>query len=198
MTTITRPPNLLRISAEQFGRMQEAGVFEGQHVELLDGELYEVTKSPPHNYSVDALARSLRPPLEPNGFIVREEKSVEPWEDWWPEPDLTVLHGPPRRYQYRHPGPADIVLLAEVCENSPQDRTVKLTGYATADFPPYWILDLNLRRLDVYSNPVAGAYLVHSVLLETESVDVVIASPTPGAGFPSFGRIAVADLLPQA
>ena len=60
MSTITKPPGRVLISAEQFGRMQAAGVFEGQHVELLDGELYEVTKNPPHNYAVDALAEALR------------------------------------------------------------------------------------------------------------------------------------------
>ncbi|MGA2700544.1 MAG: hypothetical protein ABSH35_05540 [Isosphaeraceae bacterium] len=60
MSTIAKPPGRVLISAEQFGRMQAAGVFEGQHVELLDGELYEVTKNPSHNYAVDALAEALR------------------------------------------------------------------------------------------------------------------------------------------
>ena len=57
VSTIAKPPGRVLISAEQFGRMQAAGVFEGQHVELLDGELYEVTKNPPHNYAVDVPGR---------------------------------------------------------------------------------------------------------------------------------------------
>ncbi|MGZ3337042.1 MAG: hypothetical protein ACXWOV_18080 [Isosphaeraceae bacterium] len=78
MSTITKPPGRVLISAEQFGRMQAAGVFEGQHVELLDGELYEVTKNPPHNYAVDALAEALRSLLHRDVYRVREEKSIEP------------------------------------------------------------------------------------------------------------------------
>lgn len=165
------------------------GDFEGKHVELLDGELYEVTKNFPHNYSVDALAEALRDLLPRARYRVREEKSIEPWPHWSPEPDIAVVRGPKARYQGRHPGPADIVLLAEVCENSPQDRTVKLVGYAEAGFPQYWILDLNLRRLEVYANPVAGAYPAPTILGETESVELVLDGQV-------LSRIAVADLLP--
>jgi len=190
MSTITRPPGRLRFSVAEFSRMQETGLFEGRHVQLLDGEIYEVTKNPPHNFAVDALAHALRPLLPPD-LTVREEKSIEPWEDWWPEPDIAVVRGPRERYQKRHPGPADIVLLAEVCDSSEQDRAKKLAGYAAARFPVYWILDLGLRRLEVYTNPVAGEYLTRGVVLETETVELVLEGR-------SLGRIAVAELLPRA
>ena len=189
MSTIAKPPGRVLISAEQFGRMQAAGVFEGQRVELLDGELYEVTKNPPHNYAVDALAEALRSLLPRDVYRVREEKSIEPWGHWWPEPDIAVVRGPKQRYLGRHPGPADIVLIAEVCETSPQDRTKKLTGYAEAGFPVYWILDLSLRQLEVYANPTGGAYPTPKILGETESVELVIQRQV-------VGQIAVADLLP--
>jgi Uma2 family endonuclease len=100
-----------------------------------------------------------------------------------------VVRGPKQRYQGRHPGPADIVLIAEVCETSPQDRTKKLTGYAEAGFPVYWILDLGLRQLEVYSGPTAGAYQAPTILGETEFVELVIEGEF-------LGQIAVADLLP--
>jgi hypothetical protein len=82
------------ISAEQFGRMQAAGVFEGHHVELLDGELYEVTKNPPHNYAVDALAEALRSLLPRDVYRVREEKSIEPWGHSWPDLTSRWCEGP--------------------------------------------------------------------------------------------------------
>ncbi len=186
---ITKPSGHPVISVDQFRRMQDAGIFEGQHVELLDGELYEVTKNPPHDYTVDALAEALRSLLPQDAYRVREEKSIEPWGHWWPEPDITVARGPKRRYQGRRPGPADIVMVAEVCENSPQDRTRKLAGYAEAGFQVYWLLDLNLRRLEVYANPIGGEYSAPTILGETESVDLVIDGQV-------VGRIAVADLLP--
>ena len=169
--------------------MQDAGIFEGQHVELLDGELYEVTKNPPHNAAVDALADAVRPLLPRGVYRVREEKSVEPWPNWWPEPDITVVRGKAADYFHRHPGPPDIVLFAEVCEHSPQDRTLKLDGYAQAGFPVYWILDLQLRRLEVYANPVGGKYPAPTILGEADSVELVIDGRI-------LGTIAVADLLP--
>ena len=164
MSTITKPPGHtptkpsggMLFSVEQFARMQDAGVFEGKHVELLDGEPFEVVKNPPHNAAVDALADALGP-LLPRGCTgsARRNRS-SPGCNWWPEPDIAVVRGNAADYFDRHPGPADTVLVAEICENSPQDRTKKLDGYAEAGFPVYWILDLQLRRLEVYSGP-AGA-----------------------------------------
>ena len=193
MSTITKPPGRVLFSAEQFGRMQDAGVFEGRRVELLGGELYEVTKNPPHNVAVTIAAKAIRA-LLPGGFHVREEKTIESWSDadgsgWWPEPDLAVLKGGERDYKDRHPQVADIVHLAEVTDTSPQDRTVKLAGYAQAGLMVYWILDLGLRQLEVYSGPIAGEYPAAAILGETGSVELIIQGQV-------VGQIAVADLLP--
>ncbi len=46
MSTIqVRAPGRVRLTVEEFAR-QDAGLFDGSHVQLLDGELYEVTKKP--------------------------------------------------------------------------------------------------------------------------------------------------------
>ncbi len=191
MTTLQRSPGKVRFTVDDFDRMAQAGVFEGRHVELLDGELYEVTKNPPHNYAVDALAEALRRILPADQFRVREEKPIEPWESWWPEPDLSVVLGPKERYADRHPRPDETLLLAEVCDTSEQDRTKKLAGYAEAGVPVYWILDLNSRRLEIYSRPNAGAYPPPVIVAEGGSADVNIDGQV-------VGRIVVAELLPQA
>jgi len=196
MSTITRPPGRLRFSVEEFARMQDAGLFEGRHVELLDGELFEVTKNPPHNAAVAALADALRAILPRGAFSVREEKSIEPWADWWPEPDIAVVRGIAADYFERHPGPADVVLLVEVCDTSEQDRTSKLAGYAAAGFPVYWILDLRLRQLEVYRDPgpsgrAPGTGWAKEVIPEEGLVALLIAGQV-------VGRLAVAELLPRA
>jgi Uma2 family endonuclease len=106
MSTIqVRPPGRVRLTVEEFARIQDSGLFDGRHVQLLDGELYEVTKNPPHNFAVSALADALRSLLPRDEYAVREEKSIEPWRYWWPEPDITVARGKQRRYEDRHPGP---------------------------------------------------------------------------------------------
>jgi Uma2 family endonuclease len=191
MTTRQRTPGKVRFTVEDFDRMGMAGIFDGRHVELLDGEIYEVTKNPPHDFAVSALAEALRRILPADRYRVREEKSIEPWRNWWPEPDVVVARGGQREYQSRRPGPADIALLVEVCDTSEQDRTKKLAGYAAADVPVYWILDLNTRRLEVYSQPTSGTYPPPEIVTESESADVAIDGQV-------VGQIAVADLLPRA
>ena len=176
------------ISVDQFRRMQDAGIFEGQRVELLDGELYEVTKNPPHDAAVTVTAKAFRAIL-PGGYHVREEKSIALQGHWHPEPDIAVVRGDDREYFRRRPGPDDIALVAEVCEHSPQDRTVKLAGYAAAGIPVYWILDLELRQLEVYVNPIGGQYPAPKILAEADSVDLIIDGQ-------HVGTIAVAELLP--
>ncbi len=189
MSTMARRPGKVRISAEEFGRMQEAGLFEGRHVQLLDGELFEVTKNPPHNAAVTILAELLRDLLPRGDYFVREEKSIEPWEDWWPEPDIVVVRGRPGDYFSRHPGPVDVALLVEVCDTSEQDRTKKLAGYAQAGFPEYWILDLNARQLEVHTDPAPGGYRASRVFTEADEPEVILDGRVAG-------RIAVAEALP--
>ena len=191
-----RPPGRMRLTVEEFARIQDAGLFDGRHVQLLDGELYEVTKNPPHNFAVSVLADALRSLLPRDEYAVREEKSIEPWGDWWSEPDIAVARGKQRRYEDRHPGPEDLALLVEVTDSSEQDRTKKLVGYAAAGIPVYWILDLPLRRLEVYRDPgppgrAPGTGWAQEVFSEGELVELVIDQR-------SFGRITVSELLPRA
>jgi Uma2 family endonuclease len=190
MSTVqSRPPGRVKLTVEEFERIQDAGLFEDRHIQLLDGELYEVTKNPPHNFTVSALADGLRALLPRGQYSVREEKSIEPWEFWWPEPDIAVARGPQRRYADRHPGPHDLALLVEVSDTSEQDWTKKLVGYAAAGIPVYWIVDLTNRRLEVHREAGPAGYSVEEVIPEGKLVELVIDGR-------SFGHIAVADLLP--
>src|SRR4051794_13629855 len=79
VTTLQRAPGKVRFTVEDFDRMNQIGLFDGRRVELLDGELYEVTKNPPHDFAVGALADALSALLPRGVFHVREEKSIEPW-----------------------------------------------------------------------------------------------------------------------
>ena len=88
------------------------------------------------------------------------------------------------------------MLLVEVTESSEQDRAKKLVGYAAAGIPIYWILDLALRRLEVYRDPGA---------LRPGPRNGVGGGDGPEGGFVelvidqrSFGWIAVAENLPRA
>jgi Uma2 family endonuclease len=193
MSTIQARPTAgrVRLTVDEFRQMLDAGLFEGRHVQLLDGELYEVTKNPPHSFSVLALADALRSLLPRNEYSIREEKSIEPWAHWWPEPDIVVVRGPQRRYENHHPGADDLALVIEVSDTSEQDWTKKLNGYAAAGFSVYWILDLNLRRLEIHRDPAPAGYMIEEIVPEDQSFELVIDGR-------SFGQIAVWEILPSS
>jgi Uma2 family endonuclease len=193
MSTIQGRPTAgrVRLTVDEFTRMLDAGLFEGRHVQLLDGELYEVTKNPPHDFAVSALADALRSLLPRDEYSIREEKSIQPWAHWWPEPDIVVVRGSHRRYADHHPGAVELALVVEVSDTSEQDWTKKLTGYAAAGFSVYWILDLNLRRLEIHRDPTPTGYMLEEIVPEGQSFELVIDGR-------SFGRIAVSEILPSS
>src|SRR4051812_38597006 len=59
-TEVVRPAGKVRLTVDEFRRIIDTGVFEGRHVQLLDGELFEVTKNPPHDFTVSVLAERFR------------------------------------------------------------------------------------------------------------------------------------------
>ena len=79
-----------------------------------------------------------------------------------PEPDVSVVRGirlritgtgSPSRRTWR--------LLVEVSDSSlSQDRGKKLSAYAKAGIPVYWIVNLVDRQVEVYSNPGPNGYRV--------------------------------------
>ena len=131
-TEVARPAGKVKLTVDEYKTIIDTGVFEGRHVQLLDGELFEVTKNSTARFHGVRPGRTIAHDPDPRGGgSVREEKTIEPWPFWWPEPDIAVARGPHRRYEDRHPGPRDIVLLVEVCDTSQyEDRVKKPPAYA--------------------------------------------------------------------
>jgi Uma2 family endonuclease len=193
-TAIARRAGKVKLTVDEYKRIIDTGMFEGRHVQLLDGELFEVTKNPPHNYTVSTLADTLRKILPGKRWAIREEKPIEAWPFWWPEPDIVVARGSHRQYQDRDPRPREVVILVEVCDTSQyEDRIKKLPAYARVGIPQYWIVDLGRRVVEVSTNPLRAGrpprYLAQSEYPESGAVPVVIGSK-------KHGIIPVADILP--
>lgn len=70
-----------------------------------------------------------------------------------------------------HPAAAEIALVVEVADSSlRRDRDLKKSIYARAGFAVYWLLHLNARRLEVYSEPSGMDYGTKVVFGEDEMV----------------------------
>jgi Uma2 family endonuclease len=183
-----------RLTAAQFEGMIEAGLLEeNDDLELLGGILYKMVKKEDHNFSVGQTAESLRRIL-PDDFHVREEKSLRHGKKSLPEPDVAVVLGRSSDYRPQPPSTRDVSLIVEVCHHTRKaDYEQKYPRYAAARISVYWIVDLQLRRVEVFTRPTGrgatAGYAEHTTFLEDSEVPVLLKGH-------QIGQIAVAVLLP--
>jgi Uma2 family endonuclease len=177
----------------EYDRLVDLGVFEGEPVELIGGQL--LVAEPQGAYHASAISKvdyALRPAI-PEGWFVRVQAPVSLDDESEPEPDLAVVAGRPGDYPSQHPGLP--VLAIEVSQSSLEfDRARKGSLYARAQVQDYWIVNLIDAVLEVYREPVRDAdapfgWRYGSVTRLAPPADV---APT---AFPD-ARIMVADLLP--
>jgi Uma2 family endonuclease len=145
-----------------------------------------------HRYSLVTLNQTFHQ-VVPDGWHVQQRSPIRVSDDSEPEPDLTVLVGPVRAYLTRTPAAADAALVVEITETSGHPASVqKLTAYAAASIPVYWVVNIPARRIDVYTGPSGP----------TERPTYSKCQPyRPGDDVPvvldgrEVGRIAVGDVL---
>ena len=143
-----------RLSLDQYHAMIETGILHsGDPVEFLEGLLVpKMTRNPPHRIAVAHL-RDLLVQLVGTGWHVESQEAIS-LENSEPEPDIAIVRGSVDDYPDRHPGPADIVFVAEVSDSTLTfDRDVKRRVYARAGIAEYWIVNLVDHQIEVYSDP---------------------------------------------
>jgi Uma2 family endonuclease len=146
---------LLPLSLENYHRLVEAGGFEGERVELLDGLLVRMSpKSEGHEAATEFLLEWLMNHLDLGRYVVGCQRALT-IGDSEPEPDLVVRErDAPKPYH-----PSSAVLVIEVAASSlPVDLAVKAPLYASAGIAEYWVLDLDGRRAIVHREPGPGGY----------------------------------------
>ncbi len=184
-----------RLNVRQFLAMIDAGIFpHDAHVELLGGILIEMmVKGNPHDYSLGAVAEELRR-LTPEGWILREDKSLQLGPRSRPEPDVAVVRGPRQQYSKRTPHARETALVVEVASSTyAYDRGEKWRAYASARIPIYWIVNLEKNQIEVYSQPIGRGKNASYYEAATHGIDDVIPVTMSGQ---QVGRIAVKDVLP--
>lgn len=147
-----------QMSVEQYHAMIEAGILtDDDRLELLDGWLVpKMSKNPRHVLVLELLAQQLQVLLS-TGWYVRRQEPITLTESE-PEPDLCVVRGSPRSYLNRHPEPSDVGLIVELADTTLAiDRGRKLSIYARAELPEYWIINLTNSCIEVYRHPVCSA-----------------------------------------
>jgi Uma2 family endonuclease len=193
MSLTQLPLTLRRWQRTEYERLVDLGVFRGEPLELIGGQLVVAEpQGPYHASAVNKIDYALRAVL-PAGWIVRLQAPVSLDEESEPEPDLVVVRGSPGDYRASHP--ARPALAVEVAETSLEfDRERKGSLYARAGIQDYWIVNLVDRALEVYRkpepDPTARYRWRYRSVTSLTTPDVVVP-----LAFAS-SQIAVADLLP--
>jgi Uma2 family endonuclease len=186
--------SLYRFSVKQYRAMAREGILtDDDPVELLEGLLVcKITKYRSHTLATGLLQDALAEIVVPRCYVDAQEPVTT--SDSEPEPDILVVRGTPRDYLDRQPGPDEVVLVVEVADTTlRRDRGVKKRIYAAARLPIYWIVNLKMRRIEVFTHPTGPAarptYAHRRDYGPEEAVPVVIDNT-------DVGRIRVQDILP--
>ena len=184
-----------RFTIDEYHQLLDTGVFtSGDPYELLNGVIVaKMPQNSPHASASTRLERRLAK-LLPDEWLWRTGKPITiPNSDSEPEPDIAVVAGPESAYDARHPLPRDVAFVVEVSDSSRgRDAGVKLGIYAGAKIAEYWIINVNERRVEVYTHPRGGrnpTYRTRTDYSPDAAVPVTISGTTLGA-------IPVRELLP--
>jgi Uma2 family endonuclease len=141
---------------DEYYIMAEAGLFRDQRVELIEGQVIEMSPMGSHYAtSVSLLLRTLEAAFGA-AYFVRVQMPLDVGERSEPEPDIAVIAGAIREYAEAHPTTA--ALIVEVADSSlDYDRSTKTNLYAKSGITDYWIVNLVDRQLEVHRTPVEDA-----------------------------------------
>lgn len=179
-------------SLEDFERAADVGLFAGEKLELIEGEVVEkMTQKPPHAWALQAMTRYLERAC-PTSHVVRSQLPLI-LEQSKPEPDVAVVQGSFNDFRQTHPTSA--VLVVEISDTTlALDRTTKAALYARAGIAEYWIVNLPDRVLEIHrqpapmtEQPLGWGYRSLTRHVEDEAV-VTLTAPE--------SSITVAELLP--
>jgi Uma2 family endonuclease len=160
MSAILEYPQKHPISAEEYLRMGEAGVFAPEaRLELIEGEILEMAPiGPPHAGLVARLHRL---------FVQRAGDLAVVWgqsrviisDRSVPQPDLALLKPRTDDYMGAHPRASDVILAVEVADTTLRfDLRTKAPLYARCGIAELWIVDVTGRGLHVFRDPAEGGY----------------------------------------
>lgn len=157
------PLTRYRLNTSDYHRMIEAGILtERDYVELIHGEIVEMSpKGSKHAACISKIADWLLPTVAGN-VQVRTQDPIVIADHSEPEPDIVLVKNSDDFYAKGHPTPADIILIVEVADSSlAYDREIKGALYASAGISEYWILDLQNRVVEVFTEPSGERYKQH-------------------------------------
>jgi Uma2 family endonuclease len=149
-----------KITVEEYYRMAEDGrLAPDARVELIEGEIIDMAPMGTlHAARVSYITRVLTTTLDPR-VSVRGQCPLRLSSFSELMPDFVIVTAREDDYEYKHPNPADVLLVIEVSDSSlKEDKADKVPLYARFGIPEVWIVDVRNSRLEIYRNPVDRSY----------------------------------------
>jgi Uma2 family endonuclease len=148
--------------------MITTGILRGRHVELLDGDIVEMTpEGEPHAYCSDEAGEYLSHILGDRAKVRQNKPITLPQNDSEPAPDLSVVQRLGQEYRDHHPYPQNIFWLVEYADSSLQeDLFIKTRIYAEVEIPEYWVVNLKTSQLIMFRRPRRDGYQYEQILTQ--------------------------------
>ncbi len=179
------PPRPFRWTREKYHQLGKLNIFLNQRVELIEGEIVEMSPIGYLHIKGVALSVEAAEMAFGTGYFVLSQSPVVLNDFSEPEPDVAVYTGTVRDLSDT---PTNPVLIIEVSDTTLSfDRSTKARAYARAGIADYWILNVQENVLEVYRNPLNGRYAPRTVYQRGQSVAPLAVPQSP---------ISVDDLLP--
>ncbi|HEV7402028.1 MAG TPA: Uma2 family endonuclease [Chthoniobacteraceae bacterium] len=158
--------NLALITAEEFHRISELGIFN-ERAELIRGVVFDpAPKTPLHRKTSQRLYDHFLA-LNLPGYTIFAGSPLT-LRDSEPLPDVCVVTGDVSDFDHRHPSTAELVI--EVAVTTADADRGKAAIYAEANVKEYWIVLPTERQVEVYRRPGNGQYGERQIVAQEKEI----------------------------
>jgi Uma2 family endonuclease len=143
------------VRRDEYERMVDAGLFRGEHVELIRGIIVRMSpQNAAHALVIQILNRLLVPALLGRADV-RVQLPFAAGDLSLPEPDLALV----AVGRFGEPHPSRAFSLIEVADSSlSEDRGEKAELYCLAGVPEYWVVNIPDGTIEVHTDASRGAF----------------------------------------
>lgn len=164
-------PGKYKLRVEDYVLLADAGAFEGQRTELIEGDV--IVMAPefrPHAYVCGEVTYHLRRALEAMGSDVHASSgSVLVTNDTMPQPDIVLTREPIGEGAIPL---GSVALLVEVSSTTlSNDLGLKRTIYARHAVAEYWVVDVGGRLIHQFWSPEQDAYTQTRTIVLGEAIE---------------------------
>ncbi|AKG21719.1 Uma2 family endonuclease [Calothrix sp. 336/3] len=172
--------SIAKWTLDDYHRMIEVGILCDRQVELLNGEIVEMSPEGAEHAQLSTDGGDYLRSLLGDKVLIRDAKPITiPETSSEPEPDLAIVQPLRELYRTRHPYPENIFWVIEYAFTSlGKDLDSKRKAYAKAGIPEYWVIDLKNRIIKVLRYPIDGNYSHEITLVDGEITPIAFPEIT--------------------